>query len=167
MAPSPGRMHCHAAHGEGARDEGIPEREEVRVAGLEQADHHVPGDAHLMGVLGAKDAGETAREAMVGEVSRDRGGEMSLAVAGDHGINDALEGRVRGAHGDEIPEHSPQGGGRHREELAEGLSGQGPGEARTPVTPRFDACGTGRAERGNDPGEGAAHRRDGDVRLAR
>ena len=66
------------------------------MAGLEQADDHVPGDAHLMGVLGAKDACKAAREAMVGEVSRDRGGEMSLAVAGDHGINDALEGRVRG-----------------------------------------------------------------------
>ena len=73
------------------------------MAGLKQADHHVPGDAHLMGVLGTKDAGKTAREATIGEVSRDRRGEMSLAVAGDHSINDAFEGRVRGAHGDEIP----------------------------------------------------------------
>ena len=71
----------HAAHGEGAGDESVAEGEEVRVAGLKQADHHVPGDAHLMGVLGAKDACKAAREAMVGEVPRDRRGEMSLAVS--------------------------------------------------------------------------------------
>jgi hypothetical protein len=76
-----------------------------------------------MAVLGAEDTRKAAREALVGEVPRDRRGEMSLAVSRDHGINDALEGRVRGAHGDEIPEHGPQSGGRHREELAKGLSG--------------------------------------------
>ncbi len=70
------------------------------MAGLKQADHHVPGDAHLMGVLGTKDAGKAAREATIGEVSRDRRGEMSRSGAFSRvGMADAFHRAVGASKG--------------------------------------------------------------------
>ncbi len=83
---------------------------------------------------------------------------MGLAVARDYSIYDAFEGRVSGTHGDEVPEHSPQGGGGHRQKLTEGIAGEDPGEACAPVSASRSAPApaTAAAMAGVDPANAQA-----------
>ena len=59
----------------------------------------------LCGVLGSKEPAEATSKARVSEGPGDWGGQSHLAVPGEDGVHDRLEGGFRGAHGGEVPQH--------------------------------------------------------------
>jgi hypothetical protein len=69
-------------------------REEVRGVGAEESDDHISGDAWLVSMGSAEDAGQALGEAGIGRLSLGRRGELGLPVVGDDGVHDTSECRV-------------------------------------------------------------------------
>ena len=86
---------------------------------MEKVDNHVAGDALLVGMGSAEDAGlgQAPGEASVRHVALDRG---KKPVAGHGGVHYAFKCRVGGAEGWEVPQHGLEGRGVHGKDAVEG-----------------------------------------------
>ncbi len=145
---------AHAADAEGARGQFVAELEQVLRLVAEESHDHVASDAQLVGVLSAEQAAQGPDEAGVRHGAGDRRREASGAVVRDDSVDHGFERRFGGAHRREVPEHGQEYVVEHGQELWESAAGQGPREAGAPVSRSLDAGRRGRAEGGNDGGEG-------------
>ena len=102
LGPGP-FTRAHASDGEGADGELVTELQEVAGAVAQEGDDHVPGNPKFVRVLSAEEATEAPSEAGVGCRPGDGRRKVAVAMAGNDGVNDALEGGARGPHGGEVP----------------------------------------------------------------
>ena len=77
---------AHAADGEGRGGQLVPEGDQVGRRSSKQGHDHIAGDAPLVVVGPAQDAGQAPGEAGVAQVALDRGDHAGVAVAGYDGV---------------------------------------------------------------------------------
>ena len=104
-APSPGRMHPMVRVQTASL---LRNSRRLRGAVAQEGDDHVPGNPKFVRVLSTEEAAEAPSKAGVGGRPGDGRRKVAVAVAGDDGVNDALEGGAGGPHGGEIPQHSEE-----------------------------------------------------------
>ena len=92
----------HASDREGGNNVLIAEGQEVWGAGSKEGYDHVTGDALLVVVGAAEYSCEASCKAGIGQVPLDGRGLTRIAVVGQNGVHDSLEGGVACTEGGEF-----------------------------------------------------------------